>query len=78
MVEDCHEANLARLLSAGAEGDSTIIRRMMRCLAASEGQMLGWTMTDVVESVAKKLEQNSFADALTAHRGGDRQRRLSL
>ena len=28
--------------------------------------MLGWKMTEVVESVSKKLEQNSFADALTA------------
>ncbi len=68
VVEDCLEAN--SLVYYQPELKETHNHPANdEVLAASEGQMLGWKMTEVVESVAKKLEQNSFADALTAIAG---------
>jgi methionyl-tRNA synthetase len=64
VVEDCLEAN--SLVYYQPERKETHNHPANdEVLAASEGQMLGWKMTEVVDSVGKKLEQNSFADALT-------------
>ena len=65
IVEDCLEAN--SLVYYQPERKETHNHPANdEVLAASEGQLLGWKMTEVVDSVGKKLEQNSFADALTA------------
>ena len=65
VVEDCLEAN--SLVYYQPERKETHNHPANdEVLAASEGQLLGWKMTEVVDSVSKKLEQNSFADALTA------------
>ncbi|MGD0442606.1 MAG: methionine--tRNA ligase subunit beta [Edaphobacter sp.] len=64
IVEDCLEANSLvfympkRLETHNHPGNDEV-------LGASEGQLLGWRITEIVESVGGKIQQNSFAEALT-------------
>ncbi len=63
-VEDCLEANsLVFYMPKQLETHNHPANDEL--LSASEGQLLGWRMTEIVRSVDKKLEQNSFADVLT-------------
>ena len=65
LVEDCVEANSLvfympeRKETHNHPGNDEL-------LGATEGQSLGWGMNRVVESIGRKFEQNSFAEALTA------------
>jgi len=63
-VEDCLEANsLVFYMPERKETHNHPANDEL--LSSSEGQMLGWHMIKVVESVGKKFEQNSFSEALT-------------
>jgi methionyl-tRNA synthetase len=64
-VEDCLEANsLVFYMSETKETHNHPANEEL--LSASEGQLLGWRMTEIVESVSKKNQQNAFSEALTA------------
>ena len=62
-VEDCLEANsLVFYMPERKETPNHPANDEL--LSASEGQLLGWRMTEIVETFKKKIEQNSFAEAL--------------
>jgi len=64
-VEDCLEANsLVFYIPETKETHNHPANEEL--LSASEGQLLGWRMTEIVESVSKKNQQNAFSEALTA------------
>jgi methionyl-tRNA synthetase len=64
-VEDCLEANsLVFYIPETKETHNHPANEEL--LSASEGQLLGWRMTEIVESVSKKNQQNTFSEALTA------------
>jgi methionyl-tRNA synthetase len=63
-IEDCLEANsLVFYMPERKETHNHPANDEL--LSASEGQLLGWRMTAIIESFDRKLQQNSFADALT-------------
>jgi methionyl-tRNA synthetase len=63
-VEDCLEANsLVFYMPEKLETHNHPANDEV--LSASEGQLLGWRMNEIVESVGRSLEQNSFAETLT-------------
>ncbi len=64
-VEDCLEANsLVFYMPETKETHNHPANEEL--LSASEGQLLGWRMTESVESVSKKNQLNAFSEALTA------------
>jgi methionyl-tRNA synthetase len=64
-VEDCLEANsLVFYIPETKETHNHPANEEL--LSASEGQLLGWRMTEIVESVSKKNQLNAFSEALTA------------
>jgi methionyl-tRNA synthetase len=68
IVEDCLEANsLVFYMPERKETHNHPANDEV--LAASEGQMLGWRLKEIVESVGNKLDRYSFSEALTAIAG---------
>jgi methionyl-tRNA synthetase len=62
-VEDCLEANsLVFYMPERKETHNHPANDEL--LSASEGQLLGWRMTEIVESFGKKIERSSFTEAL--------------
>jgi methionyl-tRNA synthetase len=65
VIEDCPEANsLVFYQAPRIETPSQPERQEI--LSASECQLLGWGMTEVVEAFAKNIERNAFSEALTS------------
>jgi methionyl-tRNA synthetase len=65
VVEDCLEAN--SMVYYQPEGKETHNHPANdKLLGASEGLILSWKMARLVETFGNKLEQNAFAEALTA------------
>jgi methionyl-tRNA synthetase len=63
IVEDCLEANsLVFYMPERKETHNHPANDEL--LSASEGQLLGWRMTEIAESFGKKIERSSFAEAL--------------
>jgi methionyl-tRNA synthetase len=63
VVEDCLEANsLVYYLPELKETHNH--PEMKETLSASEGQLVGWRMTEIVNLAHQRFEQNSFGDAL--------------
>jgi len=63
VVEDCLEANsLVFYMPERKETHNHPANDEL--LSASEGQLLGWRMTEIAESFGKKIERSSFAEAL--------------
>lgn len=67
-VEDCVEANsLVFYMPERMETHNHPANDEL--LGATEGQLLGWRMTQIIESVDKKFEQSSFSETLTTIAG---------
>jgi methionyl-tRNA synthetase len=62
-VEDCLEAN-SLVIYKPKKLETHNHPANDEVLSASEGQLLGWRMKEIVESVGRTLEQNSFAETL--------------
>jgi methionyl-tRNA synthetase len=63
MVEDCLEAN-SLVFYMPEQKETHNHPANDELLSASEGQLLGWRMTEIVESFAKKLQRSAFTEAL--------------
>ena len=69
IVEDCLEANsLVFYMPEKKETHNHPANEEL--LSASEGQMIGWNLTEIVGTVSKKMEQNAFSEALAAVASG--------
>jgi methionyl-tRNA synthetase len=69
VVEDCLEAN-SLVYYQPPQLETHNHPQSPEVLAASECQILGWKISEVVERVGQKFDQNAFADVLTSISAG--------